>query len=55
MTAVDTTPSDGLWDGLNADHGTFWLVNASTQGLILGGQFGADLDDVEEALTSLRS
>jgi hypothetical protein len=34
------------------DYGMFWLVDAATNALVAGGQFGMNIDSVEEWLTT---
>jgi hypothetical protein len=33
------------------DFGSYWLIDASTNALVAGGQFGMSLDSIEEHLT----
>lgn len=35
-----------------ADFGRYWLFDTQTNMLVLGGQFGVDVDDIEAHLTS---
>jgi hypothetical protein len=39
-------------DPLAVDFGTYWLVDPQSGGNILGGDWGVDLDEVEERLRS---
>ncbi len=34
------------------DYGAYWLVDASINGIVAGGQFGVSLDDIEDYLTA---
>jgi hypothetical protein len=34
------------------DYGRYWLIDLDTTGVVAGGQFGIDLDDVESHLTA---
>jgi hypothetical protein len=37
---------------IQVDYGRYFLVDAETSRLVLSGEWGVDLDDVEERLTS---
>lgn len=39
-------------DPRSLDYGSYWLTDASTGRLILGGEWGTSLDEIEEWLTA---
>jgi len=39
-------------DPLALNFGAFWLIEASTNGLAVGGEFGTDLQEIEDFLNS---